>query len=178
MKTILRALLFVLLLTPGLRAGVAPAAPAGKLYVAIDTFEPIKFNTYRYGRAQPGDLVLSTLKATAAASAKLAELSDEIVVLDEGASAPAGARVLRLTWTDGRNTVTADLTENGHNHYLGVVSRKEIPDHPEHQRLLRTVMSAVTADAQNDATVQVRTEMNLYFALKLAAAYHAGAAKS
>lgn len=161
--------LLVLLFAPALRANAATPASGGRLYVTIETFDPIKFNDYRHGRKQPGDLILGTLKGTAADSARLAGMDDEVVVLDEDAKAPEGAPVLRLTWTDGRRTVTADLTENGKNHYLGVVSRKPMLDHPEHQRLLRTVTSALLPEDRNDATVQVQTEMNLYFALKLTA---------
>lgn len=155
----------------------APASP-GKLYVTIETFEPIKFNDYRHGLRQPGDLVMSTLQATAAHSAKLAGLDSEIVVLAEDVPAPVGASVLHLTWTDGNKTVTADLIENGKKHFLGVVSRKEIVDHPERERLLRTVNAAVPPEEHNDITVQTRTEMNLYFALKLTADRRARAAKS
>lgn len=182
MKTLRLLLLLVLsalLLVPALRAGAGAPASGGKLYVTIETFDPIKFNDYRHGRKQPGDLVLSTLKGTATASANLAGLNDEVVVLDEDVKAPEGAPVLRLTWTDGRRTVTADLTENGKNHFLGLVSRKTMLDHPEHKRLLRTVTSALLPEDRNDATVQVQTEINLYFALKLTANHRARiAAKS
>jgi hypothetical protein len=165
--------LSALLLAPALSASTANPATGGKLYVTIETFDPIKFNDYRHGLKQSGDLVLSTLKETAAASAKLAGLNDEVVVLDDDVKAPAGAPVLSLTWTDGRKTVTADLTENGKNHFLGVVSRKDMLLHPEHLRLTRTLTSAALPEAHRDAVVRTETEMNLYFALKLTVDFRA-----
>jgi hypothetical protein len=175
-RFLLLLVLSVLLFAPALRAGAATPASGGKLYVTIETFDPIKFNDYRHGLKQSGDLVLSTLKETAAASAKLAGLNDEVVVLDDDVKAPAGAPVLCLTWTDGRRTVTADLTENGKNHYLGVVSRKDMLLHPEHQRLMRMLTSAALPEAYRDAVVRTETEMNLYFALKLTVDHRARAA--
>ena len=186
MKTALLRLPFVLFLSAWffatvLRAAdasassVAPAASAGKLYVAIDTFDPIRFNDLRQARREAGELVLSTLKETAAASARFAGFTDEVIVLDEGAKAPAGARVLRLTWTQGSD-VTADLTEHGKNYYLGVVSRKDVLMHPDHQRMLRAMTMNAHPDAAYDAQVRTKTEMNLYFALKQVAVRDARAA--
>ncbi len=89
-------------------------------------------------------------------------------MLEENAKAPEGASVLLLTWTDGR-TVTADLTENGKNTYLGVVSRVSFLSHPDHKRLTRELRSAVMPYARSDTAVRTETEMNLYFALKMTA---------
>lgn len=158
----------VLLLAPVLRAAET-APPDEKLYVTIDTFEPITFKDLRQSHVKKGEIVLSTLKDTAQASAKLAGVDAEVVVLDEDAKVPAGAPVLRLTWTDGRSNVTADLTENGRNHYLGVVSREPLLSHPEHMRLQREVDSAFPSHVRRDAVVRTETEANLYFALKLVA---------
>ena len=158
-----------LLCAPILRADAETPAAGRKLYVTIDTFDPMKFDELRYARSESGEIVLSTLKATAAASAKFAGLADEVVVLEENAKAPAGASVLCLTWTDGRRTVTADLTENGKNSYLGVPSRISFLSHPDHKRITRELRSAVMPDASSDAAVRAETEMNLYFALKMTA---------
>jgi len=172
MKT-LRLPLFLamsaLLLAPLLRASADAPAPAsdGKLYVVIETFDPIKFEDLRHSRGSSGELVLSTLKETAVASAKFAGLNDEVVVLDEDVEAPKGAAVLRLTWTDGGRAVTADLTENGRNHSLGVVSRMDTLMHPDRMRLMRTLQSAGTQQDYRDATIRTETEMNLYFGLKM-----------
>jgi len=170
MQTLRLALLLVLVamhLAPVLCARAATPAFGGKLYVTIETFAPIKFQELRYSRTKSGEMILSTLKETAAISAKFAGLNDEVVVLDDDVNAPEGAPVLRLTWINGRGTVTADLTENGKNHYLGVVSRKDMLLHPDHPRLTRMLTSAGVPDAYRDAVVRTETEMNLYFALKL-----------
>jgi len=156
----------VVLLTPALRAASDVPVLNNKLYVTVDTFEPIKFNDMRHALAQEADLVLDTLKETAAASAKLAGISDEVVVLDYDEKAPKGASVLCLTWTDGRVTVTADLTENGKSYYLGVVSNESILTHPDRLRLQRAVNLAPRREDVYDATVRTTTEANLYFALK------------
>ena len=158
--------LSALLLAPVLRASAVAPASDGKLYVVIETFDPIKFEDLRHSRGSSGELVLSTLKETAAASAKFAGLNDEVVVLDEEVKAPKGAAVLRLTWTNGRS-VTADLTENGKNHSLGVVSRMDTLLHPDRMRLMRTLQSAGTQQDYRDATIRTETEMNLYFGLKM-----------
>jgi hypothetical protein len=171
MKTPRLPLLLVvsaLLLAPVLRAAET-AASGEKLYVTIETFEPIEFNELRQSHVKKGEIVLNTLKDTAAASAQLAGLSADVVVLDDEAKAPAGAPVLRLTWTDGRRSVTADLTENGKNHYLGVVSRESLLSHPDHMRLQREVDFAFPSHVRRDAVVRTETEANLYFALKLVA---------
>lgn len=172
MKTLRLSLLLALsalLFAPVLRASAVIPYASDKLYVEIATFEPIKFQELRSSRVQAGELVLSTLKKTADASASFAGLHDEVVVLDDDTKAPEGAPVLRLTWTDGRRKVTADLIENGKNFYLGVVSRKSILSHPDHKRLMRTLNSAAAPHAYSDASVRTETEMNLYFALKLIA---------
>lgn len=158
--------LSALVLAPVLHADAVIPTVERKLYVSIDTFDPIRFDRLRHARSEPGEIVLSTLKATAAASAKFAGLADEVVVLEEDAKAPEGASVLRLTWTGGR-TVTADLTENGRNFYLGVPSRMSFWSHPDHKRLASELRSAVMPDASSDAAVRAETEMNLYFALKM-----------
>lgn len=156
-------------------AATTPAVEAGKLYVVIEAFDPIRFNDLRHARREAGELVLSTLKETAVASAKFAGFTDEVIVLDEGAKAPEGARVLRLTWTNGSD-VTADLTEQGKNHYLGVVSRKDVLMHPDHARMVRALTMTAHPDAAYDVGVRTKTEMNLYFALKLIADRDARAA--
>lgn len=161
---------------PATPAAPAEPAPAPKLYVTIATFEPIRFQDYRLARKQRGDLVLPTLRQTAASCAKLAGLPNEIVVLDEDAPPPPNAAVLRLTWTDGSSTVTADLTEQGKNHYLGVASRYSMFDFPEHKRLTRALTAAALPDDRNDVSVATEAELNLYFSLKLVANFRARAA--
>lgn len=156
--------LATLLLAPFARANDDTDATP-KLYVTIEATDQIRFHEMRQARTQRGDLVLSTLRQRAVASAELAKLEGEVVVLDEKEMAPAGASVLRLSWPN-RGTVTADLTENGKNHYLGVVSRKSLLDHPDHKRLQRDLDVATRPDAFHDANVRVDTEANLYFALK------------
>ena len=153
-------------LAPALRAAAETPAPPEKIYVTIETFDPIKFHELRQSRVASGELVFSTLTATAATSAKLAGVPAEIVVLDEGVAAPKGATVLRLTWTDGRSTVKADITENGKNHYFGVVSNQPISIHPDYVRLRRAMDLAPRQEEANDATVRSTTEAHLYFALK------------
>ena len=145
-------------------------ADSPKLFVVVETFEPIAFENLRQGRKESGDLVLGTLRGTATASAELAQLPDEIVVLDEKENAPENAPVLRLTWTDGRGTVAAELIENGKKYNLGIVSREPLLSHPDYNRLKRQLdIAAMQADARHDASVRTATEMNLYVALKAVA---------
>lgn len=169
MMTLRTLFVFVFLalgLASGLRAAGEMPAPSEKIYVTIETFDPIKFHEFRQSRVASGELVFSTLTATAANSAKLAGLPAEIVVLDEGVAAPKDATVLRLTWTDGRSTVKADLTEKGKNHYFGVVSAQPISIHPEYARLRRAMELAPNREEANDAGIRSTTEAHLYFALK------------
>lgn len=164
----------LLLIFAALFASVANAndntADSPKLYVVVETFEPIAFENLRQGRKESGDLVLGTLRNTATASAEFAQLPDQVVILNEKENAPENAPVLRLTWTDGRGTVAAELIENGKKYNLGIVSREPLLSHPDYNRLKRQLdMAAMQADARHDAVVRTETEMNLYAALKAVA---------
>ena len=143
-----------------------PAA-AEPLYIAVETFHPIQFRELQTAADRGGELVFSTIRATAAHSAQLVGYPGEVRTLDEGAKAPAGAVVLRLTWKNARD-VTADITRQGREKFLGLVSVAPLLDHPEHQRLTAAVSAALLPDARRDALVRAETEKNLYLALKYA----------
>src|SRR4051812_34174590 len=98
MKSAPRIACILLLLLASVR-NVAAAAPAAAepLYIAVETFDPIQFRELQTAADRGGELVFSTIRATAAHSARLVGYPGEVRTLDEGAKAPAGAVVLRLT---------------------------------------------------------------------------------
>jgi len=168
--------LLVLLLPAG-TGWAAGTAPGEKLYVAIDYFNPIQFELMRYSWLSGEEIILNTLKATAAAQARAAGYTGELAVLEENAQAPEGAAVLRLTWVKGGN-VTADLTQNGRNQYLGVVNRTPIAFHPDHDQMQRRLNHALLAEEHRDMVLRVATEMDLFVALRYVVKYESKATPS
>jgi hypothetical protein len=146
------------------RAAEVASAPAGdKLYVNIEYYDPIRFDHMRYARSTGDELILATLKDSAAAQARFAGYAGEIAVLDEHAKAPAGAPVLTLTWNDG--AVAADFAHHGQSKFLGIVNREPLSYHPDFRNMQRSIDSAGLADARRDAAVRAGVQMDLYLAL-------------
>ncbi|MDI1250297.1 MAG: hypothetical protein PSV13_15650 [Lacunisphaera sp.] len=142
----------------------APAAADSRLYVTIGYSDPIRFNQMRWARSSGEDLIIPTLKSSAAEQARFAGYVGEIIVLDEKTQAPDGATVLNLAWNDG--AVTADVTQAGKNKYLGVVNRQPLTDHPDFARLRRSIDTAGLPEARRDAAARAELQMELYLALR------------
>lgn len=151
------------------RAAEAPAPAGNPLYVRIETSDPIYFDRLRYAVTNGDELVLSTLKATAAEQARFAGYTGEVVVLDEKARAPDGALVLVLSW-DGKS-VFANVGQGGKDKYLGVVNRLPLSYHPDYNRMRRSIDQAGLQDARRDATLRAEVQMELYLALKYLVKY-------
>ncbi len=149
------------------RATDAPAD--SKVYVRIETSDPIHFERLRYAVTNGDELILSTLKATAAEQARFAEYAGEVIVLDEKAKAPDGATVLLLSWDD--RSVFANVARGGKDKYLGVVNRLPLSYHPDYNRLRRSIDQAGLSDARRDAALRADVQMELYLALKYLVKY-------
>lgn len=159
------ASLAALLLAAPLPVLAAPATGADEtVYVSIDSPELISFARFRLARENGDELILSTLQSAAAEQAHFSGYPGKVIVLDEQASAPAGAKVLMLTWSDG--VVFATLMQNGREQSLGVVSRNQLSEHPDYQAMRREIDRHQLREARRDAELRAATQMNLYQALK------------
>ncbi len=141
---------------------VAATSPATKLYVKIDSPDLLNFHDYRLSRVDSSELVLTTLKNSAAAQARFAGYPGEVIVLDENAKAPDGAAVLLLVWD--RGVVTATFQQNGREKFLGVVSRTPLSTHPDYSRMRQDIDQGLR-EYRHDAHLRATTQMNLYQAL-------------
>lgn len=156
------------LMVPSLVAAdtpIAATAAANALHVKIDSPDLIAFRHYRLAKADGSELILSTLKKTAADQARFAGYAGEVVVLDDGAEAPAGADVLLLEWND--DSVHASLLRGGKKKFLSTVSRAPLSGHPNYAAM-RADLDRGSRDERRDADLRARTQMNLYEALRLA----------
>jgi len=161
---------FVALLLAGPLVGAADDAPApvtsaDKLYVTIDYTDPVQFERMRYSRLTQQELIVSTLKNTAATQAAAAGYAGEVTVLDENSKAPEGATVMSLTWGTSSG-VTVDLTQGGRKKFLGVARGTALAFHPDHDRMQRRLDRALMPDAHRDEALRVATELELYYALR------------
>jgi hypothetical protein len=169
MKTLrlpLFAVLASLLITAPfcLRAADAPDPTAETLYLGISSPDMIDFEKLRHAKADGTELILSTIKATAAEQAKFAGYVGEVIVLDEGAKAPDGARYLLLSWSRGDSTAT--FMQGGKEKYLGVVNRTPLREHPNYQSMRTEIDSHQMRDTRQDAELRAAAQMNVYMALK------------
>lgn len=156
----------------------APASATGeKLYVAIEYFDPAAFDRLRYSALTGDEVILSTLKATAATQAQAAGYNGEVAVLDDGAKAPEGAPVLRLTWGIAAG-VTVDLLEGGKSTYLGIAGRLPLTAHPDHDSMQRRLDKALMPASHQDEALRVRTEMELFTALQYVVEYRQKSSKT
>jgi len=150
---------------PSLRAAAAAGVPSGdRLYVTIAYDDPIGFARFRLAQAGGAELILTTLKDSAAEQARFAGYAGEVVVLDENAKAPEGAPVLLLNWN--RDDVTASVTLNGKENYLGVVSRAHLSDHPDYKAMRAEIERNRLRAERRDAELRAATRMQLYQGLK------------
>lgn len=138
------------------------------LYVTIDALEPMEFRHQRRALADGSELILTTLRDSAAAQARFAHYDGEVVVLDEKAKPPASTQVLRLTWT--ADAVAAELlpVSGGKAINLGIVSGLPLAQHPDYDRMYAEVSRQTLKDARRDALMRAETQMNLYLALQRA----------
>jgi hypothetical protein len=142
---------------------ISPAAET--LYVRIDSPDLIAFRHYRLAKADGSELILSTLKKTAAEQARFAGYTGEVIVLDDGAEAPAGADVLLLEWND--ELVNASLHRGGKKKFLSTVSRAPLSGHPNFPAM-RADLDRGSRDERRDADLRAKTQMYLYESLRLA----------
>lgn len=138
------------------------------IYVTIDALEPLEFRHYRRALGDGSELILTTLKQSAAEQARLAHCAGEVVVLDEKAAPPAKSPVLRLTWT--ADAVAAELlpADGGKAINLGIVSGLPLTQHPDYDRMHAEVSRQGLKDHRRDALLRAQTQMNLYLALQRA----------
>lgn len=141
-------------------------ATVAPLYVTIDAFEPIEFSHMRRALADGTELILSTLKQCAAEEARFAQYPGEVRVLAEKETPPAGAAVLRLTWT-GHDVVGDWFPQTGSRPVnLGVVSGTPLMQHPDYERMYAEIIRHGLSDQRRDAELRALTRMNLYLALQ------------
>lgn len=151
---------------PSSASPATPSAPV--LYVTIDALEPLDFRHYRRALVDGTELILTTLKQSAAAQARLANCPGEVVVLDEKVTPPAKSPVLRLTWT--AEAVAAELfpADGGKAINLGIVSGLPLTQHPNYDRMHAEISRQGLKDHRRDALLRAQTQMNLYLALQRA----------
>lgn len=163
------ALTLAALLSLGSVARSASAAdtPPLHLYVTIDATRPGDFERMRYAQSDGRELILSTLKELAPVTAKATGFNGDIIVLDENAQPPTGARVLRLSWSD---SVSAEYFDGKKPKakYLGVVSNTPLSEHPYRAAFEKEIVSSSGDLARRDAQLRAATAMNLYMGVKRA----------
>ena len=152
------------------RLAAAGAVPGGTLYVTIGFDNPIFEEHYRYGYNDGKDLVLDTLRERAEADAKKAGWPTPIIVLGDKSPPPAGAPVLRITWTDPNAVVGEYLpSKDAKPYYLGVLSRTALAFGPDPDGALNRIASAPNDLAKRDQRVREDIATYLYVALGLTA---------
>ena len=159
------------ILAPRLAAAALTISPATEtLYVKIDSPNLIAFHDYRFAQTDGSELILATLKKTAADQARFAEYPGEVTVLDDDAKAPAGAAVLLLTWNGVE--VHATFMRDGKEKSLGTVSRAPLSNHPDYATM-RLELDRGSSDDRRDAQLRAKTQMQLYQSLRLMRRYQA-----
>jgi hypothetical protein len=160
------------LFTLRLAAAEAPTlSPATEtLYVKVDSPDLIEFRHYRLAVVDGSELILSTLKKTAADQARFAQYAGKVEALDDDAKAPEGAAVLVLLWDGG--AVSATLQRGSQKKQLGAVSRAPLSSHPDYTQM-RAELDRGSRDERRDADLRARTQMNLYEALSQVQRYQA-----
>lgn len=141
---------------------------ADPLYLRIETHDVQMFERLRYGENSGDEIVVSTVRTSAAEQAKFAELSRNVIVLPEGAKAPKGAKELVMYW--GLHDVTAELNDGLHTKpkFLGVVSRTNFSSHPNSVGMWGEVNRAGLS-MRKDSMLRANTQMYLYVSLQRAA---------
>jgi hypothetical protein len=159
-------------ISPAMRATEAgvPAAAAPMLYVAIDYVDERPFEEGRYSRVNGQEIILTTMRERASELAKAAHWPGPVTILDVGAKAPAGARVLTMLWDRGE----ALISDGPKSYFLGVVTVRPLAFHPDYKRISKPIFDAgLMRDAKHDALLRAHTEMSLFVALQLAAEHDA-----
>ena len=141
-----------------------PVASGETVYVTIEYFDPIRFDRMRHALTTGDDLILVTLKDSAAEQARFAGYTGTLIVLDEKTKPPVNATVLTLTWNE--RDVAASVTQAGKSKYLGIVNRQPISYHPDYMHMRQLIDSAGLPDARRDAALRAEVQMDLYKALE------------
>jgi hypothetical protein len=141
---------------------VSPASET--LYVKVDSPDLIAFRHYRLAKVDGSELILSTLKQSAADQAGFAKYPGKVEVLDDEAVVPTGAALLLLTWNG--TAVSATVQRDGNSKEIGLVSRSPISSHPDYAQM-RKELDRGTSEERRDADLRARTRMNLYESLRL-----------
>ena len=153
------------LLPSRLAAAALTVSPATEtVYVKIESPDLITFHRYRLAEVNGSELILSTLKQTAADQARFAGYTGPVSVLDDDAKAPAGAPVLLLTWQG--DEVFATLRRGDREQSLGVVSRTKLSTHPDYPEMRKSLDKGLSEE-RRDAHLRATTQMNLYVALRI-----------
>jgi hypothetical protein len=161
---------FAALTLPFITCATKAESPSSDtVYVTIENFDPIRFDRMRYSLMTGDELILATLKGSAAEQAHFAGYPGTVIVLDENAKPPAGATVLTLTWNG--NAVAADVNQAGKGKYLGIVNRLPLSYHPDFKRLQQSIDTAGVPDARRDAALRAEVQMNLFLALQYLVRY-------
>lgn len=169
----LAALFLPVIATAAKDESPAPSVGLGEtVYVTIEYFDPIRFERMRYGLMTGDELILATLRDSAAEQARFAGYAGTVIVLAENAKPPAEATVLRLTWNG--NAVGADVTQAGKGKFLGVVNRLPISYHPDFMRMQRSIDTAGVPNARRDAALRAEVQMDLFQALQYLVRYQKG----
>ena len=147
---------------------ISPATET--LYVKVDSPDLIEFRHYRLAVVDGSELILSTLKKTAADQARFAKYTGKVEVLDDDAKAPEGAAVLVLMWDGG--AVSASLQRRSQKKGLGAVSRAPLSSHPDYTQM-RAELDRGSRDDRRDADLRAKTQMYLYEALRVVQRYQA-----
>lgn len=145
---------------------IAPATET--LYVKIDSPNLIAFHDYRRSEVDGGELILATLKKTAADQVRFSKYPGKVEVLDDDAKAPEGAAILLLTWNGKK--VSATLLRGKREKSLGLVSAAPLAGHPDYSQM-RQELDRGTSDERSDAHLRTSTQMSLYESLRLVQRY-------
>jgi hypothetical protein len=140
---------------------ISPATET--LYVKVDSPDLIEFRHYRLAVVDGSELILSTLKKTAADQARFAQYPGKVEVLEDDAKAPEGAAVLVLMWDGG--AVSATLQRGSQKQQLGAVSRAPLSGHPDYAQM-RLELDRGSRDERRDADLRAKTQMYLYESLR------------
>jgi len=147
---------------------IAPATET--LYVKADSPDLIAFHDYRRSKVDGSELILATLKKTAADQARFANYAGKVEVLDDEAKVPEGAAVLILTWNGEK--VSATLQRGKREKSLGLVSAAPLAGHPDYPEM-RKQLDRGSPEERSDAHLRTRTQMSLYESLRLVQRYQA-----
>lgn len=165
-STLALSLVAIGTVSAGAAVTLSPATEA--LYVKIDSADILSFHHYRRALVDGRELLLATLKQTAADQARLANYPGKLVVLEDDAEVPEGAPELLLYWNG--SDVSAALRRGSRERALGVVSRTPLANHPDYAQM-RAAMNQGSVNERRDAVLRSEVQRDLYQALRVALRY-------